>query len=253
MSSGIFSTNHCSETGMQLERLNLKLEDGEFEEAGPWENFELVQRAKGRLYLHASSSRQSCLIQNLRLQPPGDLRGRRRRSNRLQVVSPPKIQRVRFIDSPVVDSNNKRKRATDDEADQSGVEDRESNPDQDQDHDEEENEEDEEDFDAPKPKPKAARKSKVASAGPSAVKKPRTTKNAGPKPPKTTRRKPKKAKAGDDAFDASKITKETKITADNPLFSPCFLLSCRISSLIFVIRCHHEPFCSAAVYCRGLS
>lgn len=195
-----------------------------------WENLACPARAKGWLCLHASSSPQSCLTQNLRLRPLDDLSEIRRRSNRSQVVSPPKIQGVQVIDGPVVDSNNKRKRATDDEADQSGIEDRESNPDPDQDHDEDENEEDEEDFEAPKPKPKAARKSKVASAGPSAVKKPRTTKNAGPKPPKTTRRKPKKAKAGDDAFDASKITKETKITADNPLFSSCFPLSGRVSS-----------------------
>ncbi|KAF7978768.1 hypothetical protein HWV62_44804 [Athelia sp. TMB] len=115
-----------------------------------------------------------------------------------------------------LDSNNKRKRATtDDEADLSDVEDRES----DHEHDGDEDMDDEEDFEAPKPKPKAARKSKVPSTGPSAVKKPRTTKNTAPKPPKTAGRKPKKGKTGDDAFDASKITKETKITADNPLFN----------------------------------
>jgi cohesin complex subunit SA-1/2 len=84
--------------------------------------------------------------------------------------------------------------------------------------DEQEVDDDGEDYPAPKAKPKTARKPK-APRGPPAVKKPRTAKSAVPKPPKAVGRKPRKGKAGDDAFDAAKITKETKINADNPLFS----------------------------------
>lgn len=122
----------------------------------------------------------------------------------------------------LVDSNtNKRKRAESDTEDvDSGLEDNHSE--QEEIFDEEN--EDEEDFKAPKVKSKAASKSNAkAGAGP-AGKKPRTTKNVVPKPPKTTTRKPRKGKGGGDAFDATRITKETKITADNPLFSTCFLV-----------------------------
>jgi len=78
-----------------------------------------------------------------------------------------------------------------------------------------------EDFQASKAKPKTPRKPKAKIGGPPANKKPRKTKAAVPKGAKTTGRKPKKGKDGDDAFDAMKIAKETKITADNPLFSTC--------------------------------
>jgi cohesin complex subunit SA-1/2 len=126
---------------------------------------------------------------------------------------------------PAVDnSKHKRKRAASDTEDAvSGLE---EDP-FDQDNDQEEDDGGGEDFRAPKPKPKTTRKPKAKTGGPPASKKPRTAKTAIPKGPKTTGRKPKKGKSEDDAFDPTKITKETKITADNPLFS-----ACRMSSFV---------------------
>lgn len=117
-----------------------------------------------------------------------------------------------------VDSNlNKRRRGGSDTEDAvSGLESNHS----DQEDGQEEGDDDEEDFKAPKSKPKVAstaRKSKAKTRGPSPAKKPRMTKTAVPKPP----RKPRKGKAGADAFDSNNISKDTKITADNPLFSAC--------------------------------
>jgi hypothetical protein len=74
------------------------------------------------------------------------------------------------------------------------------------------------DFDASKSKPTKGRRGKPPKGAP-AAKKPRTTKVPVPKAPKTTTRKPRKPKADRDAFDPAKIAKDTKISADNPLFS----------------------------------
>ena len=83
--------------------------------------------------------------------------------------------------------------------------------------------EDDEDFKAPKAKSKVPSKPNAnIGAGP-VGKKLRIT-NVVPKPPKTTTRKPRKGKGGGDAFDLIKVTRETKITADNSLFSTCFLV-----------------------------
>jgi cohesin complex subunit SA-1/2 len=127
-----------------------------------------------------------------------------------------------------VDSSKlKRKRAGSDTEDAvSGLE---EDPFDQEDNQEEEGD-DGEDFRAPKAKPKTTRKPKAKTGGPPVSKKPRTTKTVSPKGTKTAGRKPRKGKAGDDAFDATKITKETKITADNPLFS-----TCRIGSFFRVI------------------
>ena len=69
----------------------------------------------------------------------------------------------------------------------------------------------------------AGRKGKVKSppkkkAGPS-TKKPRTEKAAMPKTLKASTRKGRKLKEGEDTYDPEQIAKDTKISADNPLFS----------------------------------
>jgi hypothetical protein len=74
------------------------------------------------------------------------------------------------------------------------------------------------DRDASKSKPTKARRGRPPKGAP-AAKKPRTTKVPVPKAPKTTTRKPKKPKADQDAFDPTKVAKNTKVNADNPLFS----------------------------------
>ena len=74
------------------------------------------------------------------------------------------------------------------------------------------------------PKPKTAprkQKSKISAKakGPPPPKKPRVAKSTGSKPAKTTVRKGRKPKEGDDTYDAAQVAKDTKIAADNPLFS----------------------------------
>lgn len=121
---------------------------------------------------------------------------------------------MRELTTNTVSVDNKRKRAASDAEDvPSGSEDELSDPEDNQ-------PEDEMDFETPKSKPKPSRKGKGKIGGPPANKKPRTTKTTT-KGPKTAGRKPRKGKAEGDAFDAAKITKETKIAADNPLFSTC--------------------------------
>lgn len=116
-----------------------------------------------------------------------------------------------------VDSTlNKRRRGSDTEDAISGLESNLS----DEEDDQNDGDDDEEDFKAPKSKPKVAstaRRSKAKVGGPSPAKKPRTIKTTIPKTP----RKPRKGKAGTDAFDPTKLSKDTKIVADNPLFSAC--------------------------------
>jgi cohesin complex subunit SA-1/2 len=83
------------------------------------------------------------------------------------------------------------------------------------------------DYHAPKPKT-AARKAKskitAKAKGPPPAKKPRLVKATDSKPSKTTVRRAKKPKESDDAYDAAQVAKDTKIAADNPLFS-AFLMS----------------------------
>ena len=162
-----------------------------------------------------------------------------------------KIVRVITPNGHAVDqSKNKRKRAASDAEDvDSGLEDDLSDPADNQ----VEEDEGSEDFQAPKAKPKAARKPKAKTGGPPAAKKARKTKVAVPKGAKTTGRKPKKGKGGDDAFDATKITKETKITADNPLFSTCRMASIyRVVLINHTTRCYNESVRGTAVDCRRL-
>ncbi|KIJ64745.1 hypothetical protein HYDPIDRAFT_28110 [Hydnomerulius pinastri MD-312] len=126
-------------------------------------------------------------------------------------------------------SPNKRKRGSQQDADNELTELSEREDvepevnDEDEDADEE-NEDEEQDFSAPKPKKAAAasRKGKAKGKGPPPAKKPRTTKPAAskaPKPPKPTKPRARKAKAANGDFDATKMASDTKIAADNPIFN----------------------------------
>ena len=92
------------------------------------------------------------------------------------------------------------------------------------DNDESDADQDEEEYQSPKAKATTAgRKGKVKSspkkkAGPP-VKKPRTEKGAMSKILKTSTRKGRKVKEGEDIYDPEQVAKDTKISADNPLFS----------------------------------
>ena len=91
------------------------------------------------------------------------------------------------------------------------------------DNDESDADQDEE-YQSPKAKATTAgRKGKVKSppkkkAGP-AAKKPRTEKAAMSKILKASTRKGRKPKEGEDTYDPEQVAKDTKISADNPLFS----------------------------------
>lgn len=96
---------------------------------------------------------------------------------------------------------------------------------------EEENDADEEGdgYEAPKSKSTAAaRKTKSKgspkSKGAPAARKPRTEKTTVTKVPKPTARKGRRVKEGEDNYDAEQVAKDTKISADNPLFSEYKLL-----------------------------
>lgn len=102
----------------------------------------------------------------------------------------------------------------------------------------------EEDYRAPKPKTISKSPSKPASKpkGPRPSKKPRVTKAQVQKPTKTTMKRGRKPKEGDDAYDAEQVAKDTKIAADNPLFSVSLStwdIIHILSSIIF--RCCYEP------------
>ena len=92
------------------------------------------------------------------------------------------------------------------------------------DNDESDADEDEEEYQSPKVKATTAgRKVKAKSsskkkAGPPA-KKPRTEKAAMSKILKASTRKGRKPKEGEDTYDPEQVAKDTKISADNPLFS----------------------------------
>ena|SRR6266540_78057 len=51
------------------------------------------------------------------------------------------------------------------------------------------------------------------------AKKPRGEKNVMPKFPKPAARRGRQQKGGEDVYDAEQVAKDTKISADNPLFS----------------------------------
>jgi hypothetical protein len=117
--------------------------------------------------------------------------------------------------------------------------------------------EEEEEYHGPKLKAtSAARKGKGRASpkrkGPPPAKKIKITKVPGPKPAKPTR-KSRKHKDGDDSFDAAQVAKDTKMTADNPLFSAiclfCVILC--ISELVYSRHCH-ESICGVAVNGGGL-
>ena len=77
------------------------------------------------------------------------------------------------------------------------------------------------DYRAPKLKAAPRRAKSKATAktkGPPPAKKPRVAKATGSKP-KTATRRGRKPKEGENAYDAAQVAKDTKITADNPLFS----------------------------------
>ena len=122
-------------------------------------------------------------------------------------------------------TNRKRKRqGSDTENDATGVTDGEDGQEHGQDDDH-----DADDVDAPKSKATRKGKAKVSpkSKGAPAAKKPRTNKGQ----PKTMGRRGRKAKEGDDAYDAEQVAKDTKISADNPLFSARHVLD------LFIFRC----------------
>lgn len=82
-----------------------------------------------------------------------------------------------------------------------------------------------EDYHVPQPKAsprKGKSKTTAKTKGPPPAKKPRVAKATGSKPVKTTVRRGRKHKEGDDAYDAAQVAKDTKIAADNPLFSVFF-------------------------------
>ena len=91
-------------------------------------------------------------------------------------------------------------------------------------NDEGDADQDEEEYQSPKAKATtASRKGKVKSSpkkktGPPA-KKPRTEKAVVPKTLKTSTRKGRKSKEDEDTYDPEQVAKDTKISADNPLFS----------------------------------
>lgn len=92
------------------------------------------------------------------------------------------------------------------------------------DNDESDADQEEEEYQSPKAKTTTAgRKAKAKSspkkkAGPPA-KKPRTEKAAMSKTLKASTRKGRKLKEGEDTYDPEQVAKDTKISADNPLFS----------------------------------
>jgi hypothetical protein len=94
------------------------------------------------------------------------------------------------------------------------------------------------------------RKAKMKAKGPPPPKKPRMAKNTVPKPQKTPKPTKRKARANGD-FDADKLATETKISADNPLFSAYEPISLYLPCSCLFRRRYHEPVCSAAVHCRG--
>jgi cohesin complex subunit SA-1/2 len=92
------------------------------------------------------------------------------------------------------------------------------------DNDEGDADRDEEEYQSPKVKATSvSRKGKAKSSpkkktGPS-TKKPRTEKATMPKTLKASTRRGRKLKEGEDTYDPEQVAKDTKISADNPLFS----------------------------------
>ncbi|KAF8062324.1 hypothetical protein FPV67DRAFT_1508040 [Lyophyllum atratum] len=89
---------------------------------------------------------------------------------------------------------------------------------------EDDGDDEEEDYRAPKTKIPAkkgqAKTTTTKAKGPPPTKKPRVAKAPAEKPAKsTTTRRGRKPKEGGDAYDAVQVAKDTKITADNPLFN----------------------------------
>ena len=125
------------------------------------------------------------------------------------------------------------------------------------DNEESDADQDEEEYQSPKskattagrkPKPKPLPKKKTGQPS----KKPRTEKAAAAtsKILKASTRKGRKLKEGEDTYDPEQVAKDTKISADNPLFSELktFELDCFFSSLIYThFRCYYEPCCSSTV------
>lgn len=78
-----------------------------------------------------------------------------------------------------------------------------------------------EDYHTRKPRTtrKARTKTSTKSQGVSPAKKPRATKGHTSKPAKAATNRGRKPREGVDAYDAAEVAKDTKIAADNPLFS----------------------------------
>ncbi|KAH7929010.1 hypothetical protein BV22DRAFT_1003690 [Leucogyrophana mollusca] len=167
--------------------------------------------------------------------------------------APRRSQRERKVVKPFASgstSPNKRKRATQDHdgeelSELSELDDHEPDAEDEGNADEEE-EPDAEEFRAPKPKAKSQatmRKGKAKANAPPPAKKPRTTKASAPKAPKATKQRGRKTKAANGEFDAAKLTSDTKIEADNPLFNAILNPSAALQSTAedFLESLSHSP------------
>ncbi|KDR77313.1 hypothetical protein GALMADRAFT_267467 [Galerina marginata CBS 339.88] len=133
--------------------------------------------------------------------------------------APRRSQRDRKAVQPFVSvaATRKRKRNDSDTEDDAHPENDVDRPESGQDDDEEE---EDERYQGPKSKEGLAGKSKPKTSPKAKVsKKPRTEKTTVPKPPKAGTRRGRKPKEGEDAYDADQVAKDTKISADNPLFN----------------------------------
>lgn len=170
------------------------------------------------------------------------------RSAHLFFTQPPSL--IRPIAEASTSTNRKRKRqGSDTENDATGVTDGEDAQEHGQDDDD-----DADDANAPKSKATRKGKAKVSpkTKGAPAAKKPRTNKGQ----PKTMGRRGRKVKEGDDAYDAEQVAKDTKIAADNPLFSAHHAPRSLYFSLILIMcgcRCYYESRSRTPIYRGRLS
>lgn len=90
----------------------------------------------------------------------------------------------------------------------------------DESEEDEDDEAGEEGYEAPKASgTKPRRKSSPKPKATPTAKKPRAEKIVAPKPLKVAARRGRKPKEAENAYDADQVAKDTKISADNPLFS----------------------------------
>lgn len=119
-------------------------------------------------------------------------------------------------------------------------------------HEDDGDEADEEDFHGPKPKRQAKSAATPKVKGTPPAKKVRVAKATGPKTTKAIAKRGRKPKIGEDAYDAAQVAKDTKITADNPLFSAVAEFAIHIIANFLAYRCCYESICRATVNSRRL-